>query len=231
MSDGNKEVTGSDRPDDAPDSLEIGRLIEADRPPTVQRQEVPDDPHADGGVRRGDAFHWGLVPRWAKDESIGSRMINARAETAAEKPGFRDALRRRRCIVPASGFYEWKATPEGRKQPYMIRRRDGRPLALAGLWERWSPPEAALPGMEADELETCAIITTTPVGAVKALHDRMPLILGEADFDGWLGDAEGARVRALLGGAPAPDELEAFPVSTRVNSVRNDDAACAAPAE
>ncbi|MCW5729223.1 MAG: SOS response-associated peptidase [Alphaproteobacteria bacterium] len=166
-------------------------------------------------------LRWGLVPFWAKDADIGARMINARAETLAEKPAFRDAFRKRRCILPADGFYEWQAA-EGRKRPHLIRRRDGRPLAFAGLWESWR-------GAGAEPLETFTIVTTDANETLRPIHERMPAILEEADFGLWLAaTSDAARLRALLRPA-GKDILEAIEVSTRVNNVRNDDAACAAP--
>ncbi|MCW5751296.1 MAG: SOS response-associated peptidase [Alphaproteobacteria bacterium] len=167
-------------------------------------------------------LRWGLVPFWAKDAGIGARLINARAETLSEKPAFRDAFRKRRCILPADGFYEWQAA-EGGKRPHLIRRRDGRPLAFAGLWESWRG------GGGAEPLETFTIVTTDANETLRPIHERMPAILEEADFSLWLAaTSDAARLRALLRPA-GKDILEAIEVSTRVNNVRNDDAACAAP--
>ncbi len=176
---------------------------------------------APDGARHLSPLRWGLVPTWAKDAKIGNRMINARSETAASKPSFRNALRRRRCIVPADGFYEWRRTVDG-KVPTRIQRRDGTPMALAGLWERWSRgPEP---------LETFTILTTTPNHLLRPIHDRMPVILAPDDWQRWLDpDQQDARVVEPLM-IPYPDgELEAFAVSTRVNSPRHDDPECAAP--
>ncbi len=172
--------------------------------------------------RAGALLRWGLVPAWAKDASIGNRMINARSETVAEKPSFRSALRRRRCLVPADGFYEWRKTADG-KVPTRIRRRDGRPFAFAGLWERWTRGEGA-------PLETFTILTTLPNHLLRPIHDRMPVILAEDDWDAWLapGERPAEALLPLLG--PCPDgDLEAFAVSPRVNSPRHDDPACAEP--
>lgn len=153
-------------------------------------------------------MRWGLVPFWAKDIEIGSRLINARAETLAEKPSFRGALKYRRCIIPADGFYEWQKQETG-KQPFNIRRRDRAPMGFAGLWEEWG----------ADRLHSFTIITTTANDAVKALHDRMPVILDSGDYAAWL---EGGKTALLK---PCPDALlEAYPVSKRVNSPANNDA-------
>lgn len=168
-----------------------------------------------GRSREVAALRWGLVPPWAKDPSIGDRLINARAETVAQKPAFRNAFRRRRCLIPASGFYEWKRTG-GRKQPYFVRRRDGELLAFAGLWERWEP-EGAPP------LETCAIVTTQANELLEPVHDRMPVILDPPGREAWL-DPEAApgRLSDLLVPCP-PGDLEAYPVAPLVNNPRIDD--------
>jgi putative SOS response-associated peptidase YedK len=177
---------------------------------------------SEDGARHLEAVRWGLVPAWAKDLSIGSRMINARGETVATKPAFRSATRHRRCLIPADGFYEWRKTPDG-KRPYHIRFADRRVFALAGLWERWQSPEG-------DALDSCTIITTRPNQTVEALHDRMPVILSSGHFAQWLlpESLPATRLDQLL--APYPDEgMEAVQVSTRVNSPANDDAACLEP--
>ena len=165
---------------------------------------------------------WGLIPRWAKDPSIGNRMINARAETIAEKPAVREAFRLRRCLVPADGFYEW-ASGSTARQPYHIRLVEGSPFAMAGLWERWSRP-----GGEA--IESCTLLTTRASERISGLHDRMPVILEPESYDLWLdptlGDAE--RLLPLL--CPLSGERIAFhPVSRRVNDPRHDDPSCSAP--
>lgn len=162
-------------------------------------------------------MRWGLIPSWARDPAIGGRMINARSETAADKPAFRSALRRRRCLVPADGFYEWQ--PVGRvKQPYHIHAAGGGPLAIAGLWERWTAPDGG-------DIETCALLTTAANDAVAALHDRMPVILSPDDFSRWLDPAvtDPAVIADLLRPVAA-DHLTWHPVSTRVNRVGEDDA-------
>src|SRR5690606_25370196 len=134
-------------------------------------------------TRRVDAFHWGLVPRWAKDPKIGSRMINARAETVAEKAAFRSALKKRRCSVPADGFYEWqKLAGRTAKQPFYIHRPDGEPYAFAGLWETWRGPD----GTGDEVLRSCTIITTAPNSEMAKIHDRMPVILPPEAWDTWL---------------------------------------------
>ncbi len=174
---------------------------------------------ADGDVRRVTPAHWGLVPRWAKDPSIGSRMINARAETLAEKPSFKGPFKRHRCIVPADGFYEWARVPGQRtKQPMYIHRPDDEPFAFAGLWEQWRPKEQP----DAAPLRSTTIITTTANEPMAAVHDRMPVILPASAWDEWLDPANEdlEALGKLL--VPAPARLTVLhPVSTAVGSVRN----------
>lgn len=204
------------------------RLNLAPRWNVAPTQEVPVLRAAGEGDEPGPhlvPMRWGLVPFWAKDAGIGSKMINARADTLAQKPAFREALKRRRAVLPADGFYEWRLEG-GKKMPLYIRRRDGLPLAFAGLWESWKgPKEAPLP----QPLLTATIVTTDANAPLRALHDRMPVILDPDGWRRWLDPATPvAEAEALL--RPAPDDLlELIPVSTRVNSVRNDDAACIAP--
>jgi putative SOS response-associated peptidase YedK len=175
---------------------------------------------------------WGLVPSWAKDPSIGDRMINARAEQVADKPAFRRAFEKRRCLVPADGFYEWEvvappSTPKGRpkKQPVFIQRRDGEPMAFAGLVEVWKVPDGFEPmpeGVDDGWLISCAIVTTEPNALLAPIHDRMPVVLPEDAWERWL-DPEARDPDALLSVLrPAPDDmLELWPVSTEVNSADN----------
>jgi putative SOS response-associated peptidase YedK len=162
---------------------------------------------------------WGLIPSWAKDAAIGMKLINARAETLAEKPAFRSAYRRRHCLIPADAFYEWKPVA-GRKQPYCIRMADQAPFAMAGLWEHWGDLSGA-------PLETCTIITTDANRLVGEFHNRMPVILSPRDYATWL-DSGNPLAQDLLRPAPA-EQMTAYPVSLRVNNVRFDDAACWAP--
>lgn len=176
---------------------------------------------ADGGVRHLDAFHWGLVPSWAKDAKIGSRMINARAESLAEKGAFKAAFKRRRCIVPADGFYEWRKdpnAPKGKKQPFFIHRPDGKPYAFAGLWEVWRGPDK-----DQEPLRSLTIVTTTANGPMGEVHDRMPVILPEDAWDTWL-DRENEDLDLLgrLLVPAAPTLIAMHPISTEVNNVRND---------
>jgi putative SOS response-associated peptidase YedK len=166
-------------------------------------------------TREWTHFVWGLVPSWAQDVSIGNRMINARAESLREKPAFRNAYRYRRCIVPVSGFYEWKKV--GRtKQPYFVRPADDQPIGLAGLWETWRSPDGS-------ELETCTMITTDANATIQPLHSRMAVVLPPDAYEAWLNpDTPLDTLEALL--RPAPDNLLiAYPVSPRVNSPTNDD--------
>ncbi len=170
---------------------------------------------------------WGLVPFWAKDPSVGNRMINARMESVAEKPAYRRAFEKRRTILPADGYYEWYPTEDltksgkPRKQPYFIRPTDGGVLAMAGLYEIWRDPEKA----EDDPTRfrwTCTVLTTSAEDSLGHIHDRMPLMLGREQYDEWLDPRRNSKdeLLALLEPA-APGRLEAFPVSTKVSNVRN----------
>jgi putative SOS response-associated peptidase YedK len=166
-----------------------------------------------------DAYRWGLIPSWAKDPAIGSKLINARAETLAEKPSFRNALTRRRCIVPGDGFYEWQKRESGR-QPIHIRRKDGELFGFAGLWEEWQQPDGA-------PLRTCTIITVEPNDLMRPIHDRMPAILRPEAEALWLDPSVKAIPDLLQVLRPYPDaEMEAFAVSRRVNAPTVDDRAC-----
>jgi putative SOS response-associated peptidase YedK len=169
-------------------------------------------------------LRWGLVPSWAKDAEIGNRLINARAETVAQKASFRAAFKRRRCLIPADGFYEWKKLGR-QKQPMYIRVDGGEPFAFAGLHEHWTGPDGG-------ELATCAIITTKPNALMKSIHDRMPVILPAGAYARWLDpefeDEDG--LREMLQPLDAK-RMDAYPVSRHVNSPRNDDARCVEPVE
>jgi putative SOS response-associated peptidase YedK len=161
-------------------------------------------------------MRWGLVPFWAKDPKVGNRLINARAETLATKPAFRESLRERRCLIPADGFYEWEQQGR-RKQPWYIRMQDGRPFAFAGLWDRWRPADGER------RLETCTIVTAASNDLVGRIHDRMPVILPPAAYGLWLdpNTHDVAPLQALLRPYPA-DDMVAFPIGTRVNNPAND---------
>jgi putative SOS response-associated peptidase YedK len=162
-------------------------------------------------------YKWGLIPSWAKDPAIGDRMINARAETLAEKPSFRNAYRRRRCLILADGFYEWKQNPDLKtKQPMYIRLQGQRPFAFAGLWEVWKTPDGA-------DVHSCTIITTQPNSLMESIHNRMPVILPPDAYSEWLTpeDRQPTQLEKLL--VPYdPSEMVAFPVSKMVNSPDND---------
>ncbi|MCC6193185.1 MAG: SOS response-associated peptidase [Burkholderiales bacterium] len=178
-------------------------------------QDVPVIRRNRAGERELAQVRWGLVPRWAKDPSIGARLINARAETVADKPAFRMALRHHRCLVPADGFYEWMPRASGGKQPMHVGMRDGGTFAMAGLTERWLSPEGHV-------LDSCAIVTTQSNALLAPVHDRMPVIIAPEHYERWL-VAAGDDVADLLVPYPA-QAMTFYPVSTRVNAVRNDDA-------
>ncbi|GIW72978.1 MAG: DUF159 family protein [Planctomycetota bacterium] len=167
---------------------------------------------------------WGLVPSWAREPAPGRRMINARSETVASRPAFRTALRYRRCLVPASGFYEWQQRPRGPKQPWYIRRRGGGPLSIAGIWERWRGPDG-------EELQSCALITVPANEVVAPLHDRMPALLEPPVFAAWLDPELTATEQLVQLLAPAPPELlEAWPVARTVNDPHQQGPQLIAPA-
>jgi putative SOS response-associated peptidase YedK len=182
-----------------------------------------DEPIDTEPARRLVILHWGLVPFWAKDPKIGSRMINARIETAAEKPAFREAFAKRRCLLPADGYYEWYQSPEAKapKQPFFIRSRDGRPLAMAGLYELWRDPTRERDDPDA-WLRTATVLTTTATDAVGHIHDRQPMFVPRAAWADWLDPAaaDAGPLTALLTASPGSG-LEAYPVSTAVNNHRN----------
>jgi putative SOS response-associated peptidase YedK len=175
------------------------------------------------GRRQFALVRWGLLPSWVKDPIGFSLLVNARGESVCEKPAFRAAMKRRRCLIPADGFYEWKTTGGTRKQPFFVRATSGEPLALAGLWETWTGPNG-------EELETAIIVTTKANRTLAPIHDRMPVIVPPEGFDLWL---DGAHVDASTAEAliqPAPDDLlEAYPVSAAVNRTANDNAALLEP--
>ncbi len=180
--------------------------------PTQEVAVLGLDPQGSRSILK---MRWGLIPSWAKDPAIGNRLINARAETVAEKPSYRSSFKKRRCLLLADGFYEWKKV-DGIKQPYYFRLEGHRPFAVAGLWSRWR--------RDGDEgILSCSLITTEANPATREVHDRMPVILRPQDYDSWLnpvGDDAEAHLDLLR---PYPgDDLEAFAVSTRVNNPRND---------
>lgn len=180
--------------------------------------------HPKEPVRRVSLVRWGLIPSWSKDSSASAKMINARSETAATLPAFRDAMKSRRCIIPADGFYEWVRTAKA-KQPYCFEVDDGELFAFAGLWDRWKDPSG-------NWVKTCSILTTTPNAVTSAVHDRMPVILDPDSYDLWLdpGMRDVGVASELL--KPCDAQLmRCYPVSTRINRVANDDEGCSAPVE
>jgi putative SOS response-associated peptidase YedK len=203
--------------------------LEVDLPAVEPHYNIPPSAQvlavrqlADHERRQLVPLHWGLIPKWAKDPAIGNRLINARSESAADKPSFRDAVRRRRCLVLADGFFEWQKQG-GKKEPYFLRLPDGRPFAFAGLWERWHGPEDKT-------IESCTILTTAANDLVRPIHDRMPVILESEAYPCWLdpGLNDPAKVQPWLRPLPA-DRMIAYPVSRLVNNPRHDDARCLEP--
>jgi putative SOS response-associated peptidase YedK len=212
-----------------PDKILAREFGVSDFPPRSPRYNIaPSQPVA--AVRAAPAgtgrelalLRWGLIPSWSKDPAIGNRLINARAETAREKPSFRNAFRRHRCLIPANGFYEWQRRERG-KQPYFVRMRDERLFAFAGLWDRWETPGK-------DVIETCTILTTTANAILAPIHDRMPVILPAGEYDRWLDPSlkDPGSLAPLLVPFP-PEEMFAFPVRPRVNAPSTDDEGCIAP--
>ena len=188
---------------------------------------TPTDTEIDPEMGQVAFFHWGLIPSWAKDPKIGNRMINARSETLSEKPSFRSAYKRRRCLILADGYYEWKQVPgDRRKQPVYIRLQSQKPFALAGLWEVWQ-----IEGMD-EPLRSCTIITCPPNTLLEKIHHRMPVILPQGAYAEWLSpDERSADVLQPLLVPYTDEEMEAYPVSTFVNRPTNDSPACIAPFE
>jgi putative SOS response-associated peptidase YedK len=215
----------------APASVVAEQFSLFDMPPFAPRFNIAPsqpvavvrlDPEAPEPTRQVVWLRWGLIPGWADDPAIGNRLINARAETAAAKPAFRAAFRRRRCLVAADGFYEWQKTG-GRKQPFFIHRRDDRPFGFAGLWESWEGPDHSA-------VESCTLLTTEANPLLRTIHDRMPVILPAEQYDRWLDPSQRPeQLQPLL--APWPDgDLDAYPVGTVVNSPASDDPRCIEPA-
>ncbi len=180
--------------------------------PTQPVLAIPND-----GAHKADFFIWGLIPSWAKDPSIGNRLINARAETLAEKPSFRGGFKYKRCLILADGFYEWKAQPGAKtKVPHFIHLKDRKPFAFAGLWDNWNSPDGSA-------VRSCTIITTEPNELMAGIHNRMPVILQRADYEQWLDPAPRTpdSLFPFLKPFP-PGEMTAYPVSTLVNSPANE---------
>ena len=177
---------------------------------------VPVVRQAENEGRELVLMRWGLIPHWAKEERIGYKMINARGETVASKPAFRQPFKRHRCLIPANGFYEWRKTQSG-KVPYFIHPRDDSVIGFGGLWDVWTNPEG-------ERIESCTIITTAANEVIKPLHDRMPLIVAPEDYGVWLTEDVGRASEVM--GITSSVQLEAYPVRTRVNKPANDDPGC-----
>jgi putative SOS response-associated peptidase YedK len=212
-----------------PDQVLAREFGVSDFPPRSPRYNIaPSQPITavraapSGSGREIALLRWGLIPSWSKDPATGNRLINARAETAREKPSFRNAFRRHRCLIPTSGFYEWQRQERG-KQPYFIRMRNGHPFAFAGLWDRWERPDEGA-------VETCTILTTAANDVLAPIHDRMPVIVPPGEYDRWLDPSlrDPDSLAPLLVPFP-PEEMLAFPVSPRVNAPSTDDEGCIAP--
>lgn len=193
---------------------EIDELDFAPRYNAAPLQLLPVIRQRPGGERVAHLLRWGLIPSWSKDPAIASKLINARGETLPEKPSFRSAFKSRRCIIPASGFYEWKAIAGG-KQPYFIRPANDDFFGIAGLWERWTPPDG-------EPLDTFAIITTDATDTLRPLHDRMPVILRADDYGPWLSKETHADFLRQLVVPCDANAITMYPVSPNVGNVRND---------
>jgi putative SOS response-associated peptidase YedK len=200
-----------------PEGVDVGLHPRFNIAPSQPVAVIPND-----GKNRLDFFVWGLIPSWSKDPSIGNRLINARAETVLEKPSFRNAFRRRRCLIPADGFYEWRQEGRG-KTPMYIHLASGKPFALAGLWETWNAPDGS-------QVLSCTILTTQPNELMASIHNRMPVILPPEAYPLWLeaGEPDTDRLVGLLKPYPA-QEMQAYPVSPMVNSPKNDSAELIVP--
>jgi putative SOS response-associated peptidase YedK len=204
----------------------VARAFEAINPlpntaPSFNRAPTQDGlvlrRHPETGARHLDALRWGLVPHWAKDPSVGSRMINARSEGLTERPAFREAFRKRRCIVTADGFYEWQVSGKA-KQPFAIAMADGAPMPLAGLWEGWRGPDGSV-------LRSFTIVTTAANPRLAAMHERMPVILPREAWSLWLGEEPASEDALLAALRPFPGEaLRVWPVAARVGRVSENDA-------
>lgn len=195
-----------------------------EEPGLLPRFNLPPTGHLPGirmnenGQQQWEIFRWGLIPRWAKPDRIPDRTFNARGETVAEKPTFRDAWKKRRCVLPVSGYYEWTG-PKGHKQPFYFHRENESPLLLAGLWETWRHEDTIV--------ESCTVITRASVGKPAEYHHRMPVFLDQSDMDAWLtGPVE---IVASLIQKPGAETLDIYPVSREVNNARNDYASLIEP--
>ena len=209
--------------DDAWLDRSTGELLDVTSFNVAPTQTVITCRSDDSGQRHLIPMRWGLIPSWSKDDKSAARMINARAETVAQRPAFRSALKRRRCLIPASGFFEWKR--EGKlKLPYYFSLRSGEPFAFAGLWEVWRRPDTT------EAIRSCTILTTAANALVNTVHPRMPVILRPESFDAWLDlDAKAGSAVDTLTAPLAADEMQAYPVSTLVNTARNNEPRCIKP--
>ncbi len=182
-------------------------------------QLVPSILSAPGGEKQLQMLRWGLIPAWAKDPAIGAKLINARAETVSEKPSFKSAFKRRRCLIVADGFYEWQRQ-DGKKQPYYFRLQNGHPFAFAGLWEQWKSPEE-------QEITSCTILTTAANDLLRPIHDRMPVILDSDRYELWLDPkVEKSEILQPLLHPYQADLMTSYAVSTKVNNPKNNTSEC-----
>jgi putative SOS response-associated peptidase YedK len=215
------------RVQDIREEFALKRAIElAERYNIAPTQQISAVRQGADGERELVSLKWGLIPSWAKDDKIAYSTINARAETVVDKPAFRSAFKRRRCLIPADGWYEWKVTggtkSKPTKQPYRMHRPDDRPFGMAGLWERWEHGGKAI--------ESCTIIVTSANARLSSIHDRMPCIISHDDYGLWLDPEFEGRDKLLGLLRPSPDEaFESYPVSTAVGNVRNTGADCIEP--
>lgn len=214
-----------------PEALELERFGIADLPPLVPRYNIP--PSSDilvvrerKGVTEAEMIRWGLVPSWARDPSIGNRMANVRSDTALEKSSFRNAMQKRRCLIPADVFYEWQDVPgQKRRKPYAVAMLAGEPFALGGLWEAWREKDSG------EWLITCAILTTEPNELLETVHDRMPVIIAPEQYEAWIDPSTTvADVRRLVASYPS-SAMRTWEVSLLVNDPKTDDARVIAPVD
>jgi putative SOS response-associated peptidase YedK len=214
-----------------PDRLDLERFGVGEMPPQVPRFNIP--PGGDilvvrerKGVTQADMIRWGLVPSWARDPGIGHRMANVRSDTALEKPSFRAAMQKRRCLIPADVFFEWQDVPgQKRRRPYAVALNEGEIFSLGGLWEAWRSKE------DGEWLVTCAILTTEPNRLLAPIHDRMPVIVSPQDYAAWIATGTSTKeVQRLVQSYP-PGDMRAWEISLLVNDPKSDDARVIAPVD
>lgn len=202
-------------------NISPGQNIYAVRGIVLRQERTPNENSLERIQKEVVPLQWGLVPFWTKEPTLGP--INARAETLTQKPYFKTAFKRHRCLIPVDGFYEWQKTPGGSKQPYFIRMANAKPFALAGIWDRWEGPNSRI-------IESCAIITTKPNKLLKTIHNRMPAIIPPSAFDTWLDPSPESQERALALLKPfEAQKLEAYPVGDYVNNTKNEGEQCILP--